>query len=256
MVLKGYFDGARQPDRTVIATACGTGDQWDNFKTQWDEMLCDNKADFLHTTDAVALQEDFAVGNGWTDTRVDAFIEDCVSVIKDHIYNPQRLGLFVATLTIRIEDFLKARQTVPTLPNTVEEICATESLSFCFKWGRSIGSNYYHLYYDQGEPFYGHVDNRMRHKKARRAIPLLNKAVVLAQANMRVTPALQMADLFAWCISHNNQVSRSWHNRLNDLYWNSLGLDYPHLPNPKKGVLEIMASWKFPRRRPTRLIHQ
>jgi len=252
MVLKGYFDGARQRDRTVIATACGTADQWDTFKAQWDEMVLDNKTNYLHTTDAVALQDDFSADKGWTDTRVDAFIEDCVSVIKDHIYNPQRLGLFVATLSISVAEFLRARQAIPDLPNTIEEICATESLSFSFRWGRSIGAKYYHLYYDQGEPFYGHIDNRMRHKKARRAIPLLNKVVVFAQANMRFTPALQMADLFAWCISHNDQVSRSWHKRLNDLHWNSLGLDYSHLLNPKRGAVELMASWKFPRRRPTR----
>jgi hypothetical protein len=252
MVLKGYFDGARQPDRIVIAMACGTSEQWDSFSSRWSEVLGDHQAEFLHTTDAVALQGEFSIENGWDEPSVNSFIEDCVRVIGDHIGTLTRLGLFVVTLTIWIADFIRARKIVPSLPHTVEELCATESAGFCFARGGASGADYYHLYYDQGEPFYGHLDVRMRNKKARKAIPSLKKVAHYGPANMRVEPALQMADLFAWCISHNDSVSRSWHKQLNELNWQSKGLDYPHLVKPKKGALELLASFRLPKRRPTR----
>ena len=252
MVLKGYFDGARQPDRIVIAAVCGTSEQWDSFSSRWNAVLGDHQAEFLHTTDAVALQEEFSAQNGWSKSCVNSFIGDCVSVIRDHIETPTRPGLFVVTLTIWIADFVRAREVVPSLPNTVEELCTTESAGFCFARGRAIGADYYHLYYDQGEPFYGHLDVRMRNKKARKAIPSLEKVAHYGPANMRVVPALQMADLFAWCISHNDSVPRSWHRQLNQLNWQSKGLDYPHLLKPKKGALELLASFRLPKRSPTR----
>jgi hypothetical protein len=62
-------------------------------------------------------------------------------------------------------------------------------------------------------------------------------------------PALQMADLFAWGINRANQETREWHKRLHSLpYWSPL-LDYEHLINPRKWVLETVASWELPRRK-------
>jgi hypothetical protein len=257
MVLMSYFDGAGQPDsrisdRIVIATACGTADQWNDFQSAWNKVLTDHEAPFLHTTDAVSLQDHFSKEKGWDKSSVDAFIEDCVSVIRDNLWSPEKSGLFVVTLTIPIADYLKAREVEPKLPHSITEICATESLSFCLRWGREIGAKYYHLYYDQGEPFFGHVDDRMRNEKAKRTIPLLGKVVHYGQSNMRDVLPLQLADLFAWCISHNNQASKPWHRRLNDLSWHSLILDYPRLLSPTKSVLDLMASWKLPKRKPTR----
>lgn len=258
VVLKSYFDGCgnKDEDRIVIATICGTSSQWDSFKTDWDKVLDKHEADFLHTTDAVALRGDFSSDKGWDDDSVDAFINDCVEVIERHSAEiPYKLGLFPVTLQITIADFLRARAVEPKLPNTVEEICATESLSFCLKWGRAIGAKWYHLYYDQGEPFYGHIDVRMRNRKAKRAIPLLAKVANYGQSNMRIVPAIQAADLFGWCIIHNDDVSRSWHKRLHSLStssWQSLALEYKHLLNPRKGVLDLTASWKLPQRAPTK----
>src|ERR1019366_3984048 len=102
-----------------------------------------------------------------------------------------------------------------------------------------------------GEPFFGHIYDRKHNPKARRTIPSLGKVIVLAEADMRVTPALQMADIFAWCINHNNNVSREWHRRLNRLPWRSRGLRYENLLKPKNGALELVRSWNLPRRKPT-----
>ena len=74
MVLKSYFDGGNQVDpqydRISIAVVCGTAKQWRRFNTDWGKVLFKHDADFLHTTDAVSLQNEFAQENGWDDRSV------------------------------------------------------------------------------------------------------------------------------------------------------------------------------------------
>jgi len=268
VVLKGYFDAGNQADsrrydRITLATACGTGDQWHDLESAWKEILVTHKAPFLHTTNSVCLQKEFSKDKGWNHGKVDRFISDCVGAIEHHLSVPGKIiipgspfrnvtkpGLYVVTLTIPLDDYRRARGVRSSLPNSVTEICASESLGLCFNWGRHVGAQWYELYFDQGEPFYGHVYDRKHNKKSRKAITPMDKVVHLGELDMRVVPALQMADLFAWCINHNDAVSRKWHERLHSLYWDSLILDYDHLLKPTPGALERTAAWKLPRRKP------
>ncbi len=269
MVLKGYFDGGNQADirlydRISLATVCGTCGQWSDFESSWKNVLASHKAEYLHTTDAIGLQKDFSNDKGWDDGKVNAFISDCVEVIRNHHYvpagpfpvdipfNPQvaKQGLMAVTLTIPLDDYRKARNAVFKLPESVTEISASESLGFLFKWGKLIGAEWYELYFDQGEPFYGHVDDRKRNPRSKKQITPMEKVVHLGKSDMRISPALQMADLFAWCINHNDDTRRDWHLKLNDLPWRSLILDYEHLIRPTPGALERTAAWNLPKRRP------
>ena len=270
LILKVYFDGGNQADsqqydRITLATACGTMLQWFALESEWNEALAAHGAKFLHTTDAVCLQREFSPNTGWNNDKVDRLISDCVRVIDRHLYVPDgivspvlpfgdvaKAGLMVVTLMIPLEDYKRAKKANPSLPNTVTEICTTESLAFCFKWGKKIGTRWYELYFDQGEPFYGHVYDRRHNKKSKKDIDLMKRVVHLGESDMRVVPALQVADLFAWCINHNDDVRRNWHHHLHSLSWASLFLDYDLLQNPTPGVLERFAMWKLPRRRPNR----
>jgi len=85
---------------------------------------------------------------------------------------------------------------------------------------------------------------------------MFEQVIVLAKADMRFTPGLQLADRFARCISHNdNPTKRLWHRSLNDLptdpSWESVYLDesYLELENPTPGALERTEAWGMPRRR-------
>jgi hypothetical protein len=218
VVLEGYFDGAGGPnrDRLTLATACGTSDQWNAFTLEWNAALARHKADFIHTTDAVSLQNDFHSDNGWSKDSVDALISECVGVIAKHLSVPgplksapgllrqiARPGLHVVTLTIPLEDYRKARKVLSTLPNSVAEICTSESLGFFFRWGSQIGAESYRLYFDQGEPFYGHVCDRKHNRKSKKAIAAMKDVVHLGEANMRLVPALQLADFV--CLVYHAQ---------------------------------------------------
>jgi len=261
VVLKSYFDGSNKADsseydRISIATVCGTSKQWKRFDTEWRKVLYKHRADYLHTTDAVSLQNDFTKAKGWNKTRVDYFIDDCVGVIVKTITIPDGVsgkrpkdGLCPVTLTIPFDDWVRTKKTVPELPDTIEELCATESMGFAFKWGKHIKAKKYELYFDRGEPFYGHALTRWTHPKAKADIKIMEDVITVAPAISKDVPALQMADLFAWSINHNDNVSRQWHKRLHSLpYWSAL-LDYEHLIKPQKWVSEKVASWGLPRRR-------
>jgi hypothetical protein len=272
VALKGYFDGGNQADshqydRITLATACGTCEQWKEFESAWSLVLDAHKAPFLHTTDAVSLQKEFSRTKGWDNKKIDTMISSCVDIIEGHLYVPEGIvplgvpfggsinksGLMVVTLTIPLKDYDRARKVVTSLPNSVTEICTTESLGFCFQWGRKIGMESYQLYFDQGEPFYGHVCDRKSNKKARKQINPMKNVVHLGESDMRNVPALQVADLFAWCINHNDDVRREWHARLNRLpNWSSTILDYDHLVKPTPGALERTAAWNLPKRKVNR----
>jgi hypothetical protein len=272
VVVKGYFDGgnqadSRQYDRITLATVCGTCEQWEAFESEWSKSVTSHGASFLHTTNAVCLQREFSKNKGWDDDKVNALIDDCVSVVERHLCIPTegqvplglpfsrnivKEGLMPVTLSVPLADYKKARAVIPHLPNSVNEICTTESLGFCFKWGIKIGAEAYQLYFDQGEPFFGHACDRRNHRKAKKDIAPMKKVVHIGESDMRTVPALQMADLFAWCINHNDDVRRAWHARLNGLPWGSTILSYEYLVNPTPGALERTAAWNLPRRRPNR----
>jgi hypothetical protein len=260
VILKSYFDGSNHADsseydRISVATVCGTGKQWKRFDTAWRQVLYKHRAKCLHTTDAVSLRNDFSKENGWNKKRVDSFIGDCVSVIEKQMFIPDggrrrpRMGFYPVTLTVLFDDWIRAKKTVPSLPDAIEEICATESLSFALKWGRHTGVQKYELYFDRGEKFFGFIHDRWSHPKARKDIQLMKDILHVGTSISGDVPALQMADLFAWSINRANQETREWHRRLHTLpVWNPL-LDYEHLINPNRRALELAAFWGLPRRR-------
>jgi hypothetical protein len=259
VILKSYFDGGNEADSPEFSHAClsvvsGSAKQWKRFESAWNKVLHKHEAGFLHVTDAIALQNDFSPESGWSNSLVDDFIGDCVRVIARQIEIPEgsetpyRPGLCPTTLLIPLADWLKARENLPALPNTVAELCATESLGYCLKQGKKVGARYFELYFDQGEPFYGHVSDRLRSSKARKLMPLLDSIIHLGESNMRLVPGLQVADLFAWCVNHNHRVIRDWHGWVHGLPWRSLHLDYELLMKPHPRALEMTRELNLPKR--------
>jgi hypothetical protein len=264
MVLKSYFDGSNhadlaQCDRVVLAAVCGNWEQWDGFIVDWNEVLARYDVPYLHVTEAITLNGPFLMSKGWSHRLVDDFILDCVRIARRHAATPSlvegefRAGLRAVTMSIYLEDYKKAREANPLLPNSVYELCTSEVLGFVFRWGRKVGVERHHLYFDQGEDYRGHALDRVRLDRVKKTSPIFNNAVVNDELNMRHTPALQLADLFAWCISHNDEPNkRLWHRALNDLpvdpSWESVYMDEKYLANPIPGALERTAEWRLPRR--------
>ena len=113
---------------------------------------------------------------------------------------------------------------------------ATDSV---FRQGIEYGANWFHFVFDQNEPFLGHIKDRRENKKARRDLEPINTRVTsLIEADMRRVPALQVADIFAWCVTNKLRTSRHrWQNRILRLTTNDW-LTYDILVSPRPGVAD------------------
>ena len=261
MVLISYFDGANHADLSkcnhiVLASVSGDSEQWDAFGSDWNEVLDRYGVPYLHVTDAVTLNEPYSVDKGWSNHRVDDLILDCVRVLRRHAARPSlidgefRPGLRAVTMTMFVEDYKNARQANNLLPNSIYELCTSELLGFVFRWGRRVSAENHHLCFDRGEPYRGHALDRVKVERVKTTCPIFNHVVVDAEADMRLTPALQLADLFAWCVSHNDMADkRLWHRALDYLEsWESVYMNEKYFANPIPGALKKTADWRLPKR--------
>ena len=67
---------------------------------------------------------------------------------------------------------------------------------------------------------------------------------------MRCTPALQIADLLAWCVSHkDNEPQFSWQAELLSRPWWAEKGTYEQLVKPRPGSLEKWRSFNLPKRK-------
>jgi hypothetical protein len=262
MVIKSYFDGGNSADSTLydvvtLAAISGRIDQWKSFEDEWSGCLGSQGARWLHTTDAVSLNKPFSRADGWDEHRRDSFIAECVNVAERHIARPlgeivpPRDGLLPFTVTVVLDDFKRARDVNPDVPKNATEIMATQALNACLEWGQSRGADFWHLFFDQNEPYCGHVSDRQRNPRALKQVPLLKRIFIKPSPDMRRSPALQLADMFAWCVSHKNKHRHEWHRDLINLKRLDRWLGYDDLVNPIPGVADLVEKWKLPRRRPT-----
>ena len=264
MILKSYFDGGNQADSKqydvlTLAAVSGTHDEWVPFEKDWRKTLKKHGAEWLHTTDAISLADPFSRRKRWSEAKRDAHLMDCVRVAGRHIARqnrpnePGRYGLYPFTVTVVLKDFIEARKVSPEVPTTATEACAVQALYACLEWGReNARAERYHLFFDQGEPYHGHIVDRKRNSKVLKQLPLLANITHSGEADMRLEPALQLADLYAWCVSHKAQDQGfKWQQKLLRMDRTDEQLTYDVLINPIPGVADLVKSWKLPRRRPT-----
>jgi hypothetical protein len=256
VVFKCYFDGANQADSSQydvvsLAVVSGGVGQWKAFEEDWKKALKRHDAPWLHTTDAVSLNGPFASEKGWDRARRDEFLSDCVTVINSHAAKSGvREGLVPHVITISLKDFLRARETNPELPKDVTEICATQAAGFALRQGFTYEAHFFHFYFDQNESFRKHIEQRKLNKKANAHLKQINDRIIhIGGSDMRHVPALQMADLFAWCVSYQYRKPRyKWQNRIldhNNFEW----FDYDKLLAVRSDfpdMVKQVRSWGLP----------
>jgi len=263
VIIKSYFDGGNKADSTqydvvTLAVISGRTDQWKSFEGEWSNTLRKHGAPWLHTTDAVTFNEPFKRDGGWDQLRRDQFIADCVKIVEGHIALPiggslpSRDGLLPFTVTVVLDDFKRARDANPEVPKDATEILATQALHACLEWGQSRGAHVWYLFFDQNEPYRGHISDRRHNPKAVRQVPLMDRVFIQEEADMRYVAALQAADLFAWCVSHKKKHLHAWQTDLLRLPRLDEWIEYGDLLKPIPGVADLVKKWKLPRRRATR----
>lgn len=262
VVLKSYFDGGNQADSreydvVSLAVVSGTQTEWKPFECDWKRNLKKHKARHLHTTDAVSLQ---GIYKGWTKNQRDAFLKDCVKVASKHharinIGNvPGKFGLYCFVISFVLKDFVENIKRNPDAPNNASEGCLRQALGDVLIWSEEQAAcEYCQFFFDQGEPFYGHLHQILQSKKALKDAHLLKKIIPSGEANMRHTPPLQLADLYAWSVSHRLVENKpKWQLKLLNTHYRWEWIDKDNIHNVNHAHQAAFHTWKIPKRAATK----
>ncbi len=262
VVLKSYFDGGNKADSALhdlltLASVSGTKKLWHPFEVAWKKNLRKHKAAFLHVTDAIGFH---GIYEGWNVAKRDDFISDCVDVALQHIARANkpgeigRYGIYPSIIVVNIKDFVASAKANPGHPQNINQSCARHSLANVIWWAENKAAcSECHLFFDQGEPFRGCVVQITQSKKAKRDAPGLKMITSTTEADSRQVPALQLADLYAWCLAHQSSGKNlEWLDRLltNDFHQEYYaGAD---ITKVDQRAVALFDSWKIPKVAPTR----
>jgi hypothetical protein len=266
MLIKSYFDGSNKPDRdqytnVTLVTLSGMLHEWRSFEGLWLRTLAKHGVGYLHTTDAVSLQNQFSRQNGWDRGRVSGLLLDCAKVLRSkcatqvgaHI---PRLGLRPCAIRIELADYLLAQERIGNAMPVLTDIIAQQALGYCGAWWQFRGGHFLDAIFDNKGPYCAHILHRLR--IAAPTFPLSNK-LTCKEASMKDTPALQACDLIAWSVGHREQVKNEWHRMVLDVPRDGDHFDCQRLLKMNLAALFEIDCYKLPprarmRRKATRCI--
>jgi hypothetical protein len=261
VVLRTYFDAGNKADSAQydilsLALIAGTAGLWKPFERDWKRALRRHKAAYLHTTDAVARK---GIYKGWTEPQRDSFLLDLSRIGGKHGARATigqvegKYGLYCFVISIVLKDFIECAKSNPKASKNAEEACFRQSLWEILTWSEEqAASEECHCFFDRGEPFYGHLVHMLESKKALRGSPLLRKVTVRREADSRRTPALQLADLYAWCQSHRNaEWQPKWQKKLLNTHFRWNWIDKTNVNDINEDHQNEFLAWNLPKRKPT-----
>jgi len=262
MVLKSYFDGGNkadsaQYDALSLAVVSGTKDEWKPFDLEWKKVLKRHKVSYLHTTEAVSRN---GIYEGWSICQRDLFMKDCVDVAARHCARatvgtvPGKFGLFPFVISVVLRDFIEYAQINPKASPNAEQACLRQAISVVIEWSEEQAAcEECHCIFDRGEPFYGHLVHLLESRKARKDATLLQKISFPIEAISARTPALQLADLYAWCQGHRNAPDQpKWHSKILKTHFRWLWIDGTNVQDIDRASQDVFLTWKLPKRKATK----
>jgi hypothetical protein len=255
MLFKAYFDGGNDPnnpDDHWVTLSGIFSDRYSlkTFALDWSSILRKHSADYLHTTDAVRKRQHH-------------FLWDCMRVIEDHVVRDNTFrGIIPATVTIDAKEFRIVRDQIPDGPQILSEALAAQGLNRIIMGAREIARRkeeddrrvFYELFYDRGEPYRGHIEDRMRNPEFRRTtlnldgIDVDRYISINRPLDSKEYPELQAADLFSWCYNHRHCIEYEWQYRMMDIPSDSVLLDRKALTKPDWAAVKFINSLGLPSR--------
>lgn len=168
----------------------------------------------MHMLEAVPLRKEFAKEKGWTDDMVSGLVNQLISYLST--VPKERYCQFACI--IHMDDYRKLQSETYQLDSPVDmcnESCVERLMQwylFEYKGGLDVEGHYY---FDQGEPFEP-VFKAKWHREKRKGIELNEYTIWMhithvGESDMRKTPGLQIADMFAWANNREvAQLSERW----------------------------------------------
>jgi hypothetical protein len=262
VILKSYFDAGNKADSSQfdvvsLAVVSATKDEWIPFEIAWRKMLKKHRLDYLHTTDAVAGQ---GIYKNLKAEEREYFLRDCVKIAAKYSARatidsvPGKFGIFCFVVSIVLKDFIAEYKKNPLAGDNADQALFRQALGEVLLWSENQAAcDTCHFFFDQGEPYYGHLRHLLDNKKAKEQAYLLNKVVQRSEANSRFFPPLQLADLYAWAQSRRNQKNqKTWQKKLLNTHFRWQWFDSKNVSDVNKAHQLAFRSWNLPKRAATK----
>jgi hypothetical protein len=203
VALKCYFDGSEKHHRSLtLAAVAGDESAWAQLEREWTDFLAHVGIPYSHMKEAIARK---GVFRGWKKEKRDWFVNGLITLFHTcQTNNPGRLKAFTTTVDLKAH---KEFSRVPGLPDPAR-MCVRGIVPKVFDWYISFPDtilDVMEFYFDRGEPFMRHIWDDWNSDSARAKDPVWGIIRTIAPVEMQITPAVQVADLFAWARTHVDQ---------------------------------------------------
>jgi uncharacterized protein DUF3800 len=193
MTVKAYFDGSGKSDdpnvySVALAGYVATEKVWEDFEGEFVEFRETYGINYFHSADLEAREG--AYQNLSTEGTAIARAGLMVLLRK---YAQRDFSAVI--YSVSMTDYRLIKRKLPT-PEAICGSGALDDLCQTVPWEHEL-----QVFYDRGERFFPRLQNMWRNEKRRAADPRLDRINVFgAVDDWRKYPAIQAADLLAWCV--------------------------------------------------------
>lgn len=204
-----YFDGSTGKDDgggqwLTLAGYMASDAFWVDFQLKWERMLQERypMAPWLHMWELLGHEDPFTRINGWTDDKISELVVDGALGLLQSL-DKKAFRAFVYSIDVTAHARLGVEGYRIGDPST---ICAHSCIGAACDWYSSNHDpDLVYIYYDRGETFFEPVRRQwLKSQNPKMKIvagDFWGWVGDIHDANMRVTPAIQAADLIAWARS-------------------------------------------------------
>lgn len=213
VALKCYFDGSQKHGRQLtLAAVAGDEAAWARLELDWRNFLASQNLTYTHMKEAIARKDAF---EGWDKPRRDWFINGLIAFFNLHrSENPGRLHAFTFSVDLKAHMELAEAHGLPT----PARMCVRSLVPRVVDWYLGFPDkilDVMEFYFDRGEPFMQHIWDDWNSEILRAVQPAWGLIRTIAPVEMKLTPGIQVADMFAWSRTHVNK------QRPNDRFFGS-----------------------------------
>ena len=220
MAIRSYFDGSRaEAVSMTLAAILADEEVWGRFEDDWRAVLWDRgQAPYMHMKEAMSLKGAF---EGWSKAQRDHLFHGLQTLLMMYA-DERRFSVF--TCTIDLQAHTRHRSMNPVRP---EHICADQVFRCVLRWYRDLPEPILapmELFFDRNEKFKGRLYREWNNQRNRKREPFWGMIRSIAESDMRMTPALQGADMVAWARNRlestpaDSELTLKPDNRVHDLH--------------------------------------
>jgi hypothetical protein len=210
VALKCYCDGSEKIRRQLtLAAVAGDETVWGELEEDWRSFLAHIGIPYTHMKEAIARKDVF---RGWPKDKRDWFINGLITFFHAHEYHSKRLRAFTSSVDLKAHAEFSH---IPGLPDPAR-MCVRHIVPEVFKWYCGFPDkiiDVMEFYFDRGERFMSHIWDDWNSEEFRTHHPMWGMIRTIAPVDMKLTPGIQVADMFAWARTH---VDRQ---RSNSRFW-------------------------------------